>query len=64
MLAPEMRGVLTPQEVAGAASALWQDSARREQLRLELLELTRERGAARIIAEAIREHFLSDQRLR
>ncbi len=64
MLAPEMRGVLTPQEVAGAASALWQDSTRREQLRLELLELTRERGAARIIAEAIREHFLSDQRLR
>jgi lipid-A-disaccharide synthase len=64
MLAPEMRGVLTPQEVAGAASALWQDSARREQLHLELLELTRERGAARIIAEAIREHFLSDQRLR
>ncbi len=64
MLAPEMRGVLTPQEVAAAASALWQDSDRREQLRLELLELTRERGAARIIAEAIREHFLSDQRLR
>jgi lipid-A-disaccharide synthase len=64
MLAPEMRGVLTPQQVAGAASALWQDPAGRERLRSELLELTRERGAARIIAEAIREHFLSDQRLR
>ena len=37
---------------------------RLEKLKAELLELTRERGAARIMAEAIREHFVSDQRLR
>ena len=60
MLAPELRGILTPEGVAGTASDLWQDPARREKLRTELLELTRERGAARIIAEAIRENFLSD----
>ena len=60
MLAPELRGVLTPEGVAGTASALWLDTERREKLRSELLELTRERGAARIIAEAIRENFLSD----
>lgn len=64
MLAPEMRGVLSPREVAAAASALWQDKPRLEQLQTELRELTRERGAARIIAEAIREHFVSDQRVR
>jgi len=64
MLAPEMRGVLSPHEVAAAASALWQDKPRLEQLRAELIELTRERGAARIIAEAIREYFVSDQRVR
>ena len=64
MLAPEMRGVLSQSEVAAAASALWQDKPRLERLKADLLELTRERGAARIMAEAIREHFLSDQRLR
>jgi lipid-A-disaccharide synthase len=64
MLAPEMRGVLSQAEVAAAASELWQDGDRRAQLRSELIELTRERGAARIIAEAVREHFVSDQRLR
>lgn len=64
MLAPEMRGVLSPREVAAAASALWQDKPRLEQLRADLIELTRERGAARIIAEAIREYFVSDQRVR
>ena len=64
MLAPEMRGVLSQSEVAAAASALWQDKPRLAKLQAELLELTRERGAARIMAEAIREHFLSDQRLR
>lgn len=64
MLAPEMRGVLQTAEVARAASELWRDSERREQMRSDLLELTRERGAARIIAEAIRENFISDQRLR
>lgn len=60
MLAPELRGILTPEGVAGIASALWHAPERREKLRAELLELTRERGAARIIAEAIRENFLSD----
>jgi hypothetical protein len=60
MLAPELRGVLTPSGVADYASDLWQDTARRQQLRADLLELTRERGAARIIAEAIRENFVSD----
>ena len=64
MLAPEMRGVLSQSEVAAAASALWQDKPRLGKLKAELLELTRERGAARIMAEAIREHFVSDQRLR
>lgn len=64
MLAPELRGVLSPRQVAETACALWQDTARREKMRAELLELTRERGAARMIAEAIREHFLSDQRIR
>jgi lipid-A-disaccharide synthase len=64
MLAPELRGILTPDGVADTASALWRDNGRREQLRADLLELTRERGAARIIAEAIREHFISDQRVR
>ena len=60
MLAPELRGVLTVTEVADTASALWRDTGRREKLRDELLELTRERGAARLIAEAIRENFVSD----
>jgi len=60
MLAPELRGILTPTGVADTASALWQNTERREKLRSELLELTRERGAARIIAEAIRENFISD----
>lgn len=60
MLAPELRGVLTPAGVAEAVSDLWLDTPRREQLRADLLELTRERGAARIIAEAIRENFVSD----
>lgn len=60
MLAPELRGVLTPAGVAETVSDLWLDTPRREQLRADLLELTRERGAARIIAEAIRENFVSD----
>ena len=60
MLAPELRGVLTPAGVADYASELWQDTPRREKLRADLLELTRERGAARIIAEAIRENLVSD----
>jgi lipid-A-disaccharide synthase len=60
MLAPELRGVLTPVGVAEAVSDLWLDTPRREQLRADLLELTRERGAARIIAEAVRENFISD----
>lgn len=60
MLATELRGILTAEGVAGTASALWQDTDRREKLRADLLELTHERGAARIIAEAIRENFLSD----
>ena len=60
MLAPELRGVLTVTEVADTASALWRDTGCREKLRDELLELTRERGAARMIAEAIRENFVSD----
>ena len=60
MLSPELRGVLTPAGVAEAVSDLWLDTPRREQLRADLLELTRERGAARIIAEAIRENFISD----
>ena len=60
MLAPELRGILTVTEVADTASALWRDTGRREKLRDELLELTRERGAARMIAEAIRENFVSD----
>ena len=60
MLAPELRGILTVTEVADTASALWRDTKRREKLRSELLELTRERGAARMIAEAIRENIVSD----
>jgi len=60
MLAPEMRGILTPIGVADAASALWRDTERRGKLRSDLLELTRERGAARMIAEEIRENFISD----
>ena len=60
MLAPELRGILSTSGVAAYASELWLDTARREQLRADLLELTRERGAARIIAEAIRENLLSD----
>ena len=64
MLAPELRGVLSPKGVTDAVSELWQDTPRREKLRAELLELTRERGAARMIAEAVCENFISDQRLR
>ena len=60
MLAPELRGILSTTGVAAYASELWLDTARREKLRTDLLELTRERGAARIIAEAIRENFVSD----
>jgi lipid A disaccharide synthetase len=60
MLAPELRGILTVTGVADTASALWRDTGRREKLRAELLELTRERGAARMIAEAVRENFVSD----
>ena len=60
MLAPELRGILSTSGVAAYASELWLDTARREQLRADLLELTRERGAARIIAEALRENLLSD----
>lgn len=64
MLAPELRGILSTDGVAATASELWQDKVRLEKLRADLAELTRERGAARIIAEAIRENFFSDQRLR
>ena len=64
MLVQEMRAILTPEEIAAAAAQLWEDRPRREQLKSDLLELTRERGAARKIAEAMREYFLSDQRLR
>jgi lipid-A-disaccharide synthase len=60
MLAPELRGILTPEGVADTASALWRDTQRREKLRADLLELTHERGAARKIAEEIRENLLSD----
>ncbi len=60
MLAPELRGILTPAGVADTASSLWKNTEQREKLRSDLLELTRERGAARIIAEAIRENFISD----
>jgi len=60
----ELRGVLSPQGVADTVSELWRDTPRREKLRAELLELTRERGAARMIAEAVCENFISDQRLR
>ncbi|HWR29891.1 MAG TPA: hypothetical protein VN631_08645, partial [Negativicutes bacterium] len=60
MLAPEIRGILTSIGVADAASALWRDTERRGKLRSDLLELTRERGAARMIAEEIRENFISD----
>ena len=64
MLAPEIRGVLSPEQVSTAASILWQDKQRLANLKADLQELTRERGAARMIAEAIHEHFVSDQRLR
>lgn len=64
MLVQELRAILTPEQIATAASELWEDQPRREQLKADLLELTRERGAARKIAEAMREYFLSDQRLR
>jgi lipid-A-disaccharide synthase len=60
MLAPELRGILTPAGVAEAVSELWRDTARREKLKADLLQLTRERGASRIIAEAVRENFLFD----
>jgi lipid-A-disaccharide synthase len=60
MLAPELRGVLTQAGVAQAVSELWRDTARREKLKDDLLQLTRERGASRIIAEAVRENFLFD----
>ena len=64
MLATEIRAVITPPMVAGAISELWRDTPRRTRLAADLLELTRERGAARIIAEAINENIISDQRLR
>ena len=60
MLAPELRGILTPEGVADTVSALWQDTERRKKLRSDLMKLTRERGAARIIAEAVRENLISD----
>ncbi len=64
MLVQEIRAILTPADIFTAASELWRDEARRKKLQGDLLELTRERGAAQIIAEGIREYFLSDQRLR
>lgn len=60
MLAPELRGVLTPAGVADTVAGLWLDEPSREKLRADLLELTRERGAARMIAEAARENLISD----
>ena len=64
MLAPEIRAVINPPMVAEALSNLWKDTPRRNQMKEDLLELTRERGAARIIAEAINETVVSDQRVR
>ena len=64
MLAPELRAVLTPADIAQAAGDLLQDQQRLAKMRNEMLELTRERGAARMIAEGIREYYISDQRVR
>ena len=64
MLVTEVRAVVEPHHEAALVSELWRDVPRRTKLVSELLELTRERGAARIIAEGIRENFISDQRVR
>lgn len=64
MLAPEIRAVITPPMITEALVDMWRDEPRRNRLKADLLELTRERGAARIIAEAMHENILSDQRLR
>ena len=60
MIAPELRGILAPSQVAETVTALWLDTQRRQSMQAELLELTRERGASRIIAEAVREYLVSD----
>lgn len=64
MIAPEIRAVITPRMIADALLDLWRDEPRRTGMKADLQELTRERGAARIIAEAMHEISLSDQRLR
>ena len=64
MLATEIRAIIDPPMIAAALTDLWCDAPRRNRLKAELEELTRERGAARIIAEAVHETVLSDQRLR
>ena len=64
MLVTEIRAVINPPMIAGAISELWRDTSRRSLLVRQLQELTRERGAARIIAEAVHETIFFDQRLR
>ena len=64
MIAPEIRAIISPPMIADALTEMWRDEPRRTRLKADLQELTRERGAARIIAEAMHETVLSDQRLR
>ena len=64
MLAPEIRAIITPRMIADALTEMWRDEPRRSRLKADLQELTRERGAARTIAEAMHETVFSDQRLR
>jgi hypothetical protein len=52
-IVPEMRGILRPAGVATAAADLLANSGRREHIAHELAEITRQRGAAGIIAEAL-----------
>ncbi|MDI3279744.1 MAG: hypothetical protein QJR13_00020 [Bacillota bacterium] len=55
MLVPELKGVLTPEEVAEAALALLADAEERARLSAELRSLAGEPGAARRLVEAVRE---------
>ena len=64
MLAPEIRGIYTPATISAAASELWRDRERRLNLSAKLIEFTRERGAARKIAEAVHEYLIFNQRIR
>ena len=52
-IVPELRGILTPKGIADRAAELLEDNSGRARMSRELLDVTRERGAAVAIASAL-----------